>query len=52
MSIRFDDLGSAAELPEDALDDIVGGKEIEWHPCVWLSSSQQGQTIDRRDVLL
>ncbi|MEU6424798.1 hypothetical protein ABZ860_02795 [Microbispora sp. NPDC046973] len=52
MSIRFDDLDSSAELPEDALDDIVGGKDIEWHPCGWLSSSQLGQTIDRIDVRL
>ncbi|MEU4580475.1 hypothetical protein [Nonomuraea sp. NPDC023979] len=52
MSIRLDDLDKAAELPEDALDDIVGGRDMQWQPCVWTASAHQGQTVDRRDVIL
>ncbi|MEU6726317.1 hypothetical protein [Nonomuraea zeae] len=49
MSIRLDDLDSAAELPEDALDAIVGGAERHVKMCLWTASSHLGQTVDRQD---
>ncbi|MEV4161469.1 hypothetical protein [Nonomuraea dietziae] len=52
MSIRLDDLDSAAELPEDALDNIVGGREMQWQACLWTASAHKGQTVDRRDHLM
>ncbi|MEV0585511.1 hypothetical protein [Nonomuraea sp. NPDC050310] len=52
MSIRLDNLDSFAELPEDALDDIVGGREMQWEACFWTASAHKGQTVDRRDHIM
>ncbi|MEV4225466.1 hypothetical protein ACBI99_19325 [Nonomuraea sp. ATR24] len=50
MSIRLDDLDKAAELPEDALDDIVGGRGMQGPSCAYLASSHEGRTVDRLDI--
>lgn len=50
MSIRIDDL-DGAELPEDALDNVVGGLPPLMGPeCAWVSSSLGGGRSDPIDV--
>ncbi|MEU6412624.1 hypothetical protein [Microbispora sp. NPDC046933] len=51
MSVRIDDLNGDAELPEDFLDDIVGGKPPLIGPeCAYVSSSLGGGRGDPIDV--
>ncbi|GIH68885.1 hypothetical protein [Sphaerimonospora thailandensis] len=52
MTIRLDDIDGVAELPEDALDDIVGGRDMQWVACAWTASAHQGQTVDKRDIVI
>lgn len=51
MSVRIDDLNGIAELPEDSLDGIVGGKpKMQGPDCMWVASALYGGKSDPIDI--
>ncbi|SEH03669.1 hypothetical protein SAMN05444920_14135 [Nonomuraea solani] len=51
MSVRIDDLNGIAELPEDSLEDVVGGKpKMQGPDCMWVASSLGGGKSDPIDI--
>ncbi|MEZ0077162.1 hypothetical protein [Planotetraspora sp. GP83] len=55
MSVRIDDLGSAAELPEDLLDDVIGGRggvQSMYPVCAWAASTHSNGSSDPIDIMV